>query len=561
MRWTLGPWRHYLALYRGSARDLALATAGSVTQSLLLVPVALLVREAFDHAMPAGDVTALTTIGFAIGGLYVVSGGVSLASRHLSLRTTKRATASLRDELVQKVFTLPRDTIVRSDSSQTHSTIVHDTERVDVMSYELVNQVLPAIVFGTAIAVLLAYMNLVLFLAVAAITPVLTIVLRVISHNVRRRVHEFHMSFNTFSRGILFLLQRWDLTRTMSAEHIERERRSREITDLERISADVSWWRDANNVAQETITSASWALILVIGGVAVATGRMTIGDVLAFSVAAVMLKRSVNAMVLGIPLIVEGRESLHRLFEFAGQPDDVSYRGTERIAFDGRITAEAVHFSYTGQPLLEGIEFETAPGRWAVITGPSGSGKTTLLYVILGLYRPVSGRLLADDRPYDDIDLSALRRQIGFVPQDPIVFSGTVLENICYGTTESSESRAREAARLAMADGFIDELPQRYQTVVGEGGALLSGGQRQRLTLARAFYRRPRLLLLDEPTNQLDEATADAIYGSLRKLPGSPSIVVVTHDDRAALRYADELHTFSDGRLIRQAVPARMAVA
>jgi ATP-binding cassette subfamily B protein len=150
---------------------------------------------------------------------------------------------------------------------------------------------------------------------------------------------------------------------------------------------------------------------------------------------------------------------------------------------------------------------------------------------------------------------------VAFVPQDPIIFSGTVLENITYGSAEVSEARAREAARLAMAHAFVMELPEGYETVVGEGGALLSGGQRQRLTLARAFYRRPKLLLLDEPTNQLDDTTAEAVYDSLRSIPGSPAVVVVTHDDRAALRYADHLYSLTAGRLERLDVPAQMAVA
>jgi ABC-type bacteriocin/lantibiotic exporter with double-glycine peptidase domain len=242
--------------------------------------------------------------------------------------------------------------------------------------------------------------------------------------------------------------------------------------------------------------------------------------------------------------------------------EDNSYSGTRRLAgFDGQITADNISFSYSSTPLLAEVDFATEAGSWSVITGPSGSGKTTLLYLLLGIYRPHSGRLRADDEPYDEIDLGELRRQVAFVPQDPIVFSGTVLENITYGSAEVSEARARDAARLAKAHDFIMDLPEGYETVVGESGALFSGGQRQRITLARAFYRRPKLLLLDEPTNQLDDATAEALYDSLRSIPGSPAVVVVTHDDRAALRYADHLYSLTAGRLERLDVPARMAVA
>lgn len=545
----VGAWRHYLDLYRGSAGEMVLATAGAVTQSLLLIPVALLIRHAFDRAMPAGDVTTLVWIGAGIAGLYIASGAVALWSRAVALRTTKRAIARLREELVAKVFALSRDTMVRADAGRTQGVIVHDTERIDVMSNEIVNQFVPALVFGVAIGIFLAYLNMLLFLAVLAVTPLLTIVLRLLSRAVRRRVTEFHASFETFGQGILFLLQRADLTRSLAAEDFEAARQSRNVADLQRVSATMAWWHTAHGIAQETITSASWALILVIGGVAVTSGSMTIGDVLSFSVAAMMLKRSVNTMVTGIPLIVEGAESLRTLDAFARQPDDVAYRGTERVRFEGRMGLHHVSFRYTEQPLLTGVDLTTEPGQLTVITGPSGSGKTTLLFLMLGFYRPLEGRAVAEGRHFDELDVRELRRSIGFVPQEPIVFAGTVLENLTYGSTSIDAERLTEATVAARADGFIADLPDGLETRVGEGGALLSGGQRQRLTIARALYRRPRLLLLDEPTNQLDDATARAIFENLRRVPGRPAIVIVTHDDGLAARYADEVLAVRGGRL------------
>lgn len=553
------PLRHYLELYRGSGRNLVLATGGAVVQSLLLIPVAILIRRAFNDAVPGGQVDALVGSGVAIAGLYLASGGVALWSRALALRTTKRAITRLRESLVEQLLALPRDVLVRGDAALTQGILVHDTERVDVMTNEIVNQFVPAVVLAIAIGAFLAYLNPLLFLAVLTAVPILAVILRRLNRQVRRLVAQFHAAFDAYSQGVLFLVQRADLTRSQAAEDFELGRQAGTIATLEDVSGTMAWWHTAHGVAQETVTSASWALILVLGGIAVSNGGMSIGDVLSFLVAATFLKRAVNTMVAGIPLIVEGSESLRTLEAFASQPTDTSYLGDRRIAFDGWVRLEDVSFAYGSQPLLRSVDLAAEPGRLTVVTGASGSGKTTLLYLILGFYRPQSGRLLADGRAYDDVDIHALRREIGYVAQDPIVFAGTILDNLTYGSVEVDELRAREAARLALAEAFIDDLPDRYATRVGEGGALLSGGQRQRLSIARALYRRPRLILLDEPTNQLDQPTARAIFDNLRALPDGPSIIAVTHDTDLAAEYADELLTLDRGQLVRSGPVARIA--
>jgi ATP-binding cassette subfamily B protein len=151
---------------------------------------------------------------------------------------------------------------------------------------------------------------------------------------------------------------------------------------------------------------------------------------------------------------------------------------------------------------------------------------------------------------YDELDLRHLRRRLGFVPQDPVVFAGSVLENIAYGAAEVDMERVERAAATAGADEFIGRLAKGYETLVGEGGALLSGGQRQRIGLARALYHEPTLLLLDEPTNQLDERLAGRLLRNLRELPSRPGLLIVSHEIERVVGHADDFFELREGRLV-----------
>jgi ATP-binding cassette, subfamily B, bacterial len=181
--------------------------------------------------------------------------------------------------------------------------------------------------------------------------------------------------------------------------------------------------------------------------------------------------------------------------------------------------------------------------------GPNGAGKTTIVNLILGLYRPSAGTVLADGAPLDDVDLRSLRRRIGVVLQDPPILPGTVRENIAFGEPDVSDEDVRRAADAATAAEFIDELPLGYETPVGEEGELLSGGQRQRIAIARALLRQPRLVILDEPSTNLDRHSTEALLRNLGALPEYPAVLLLTHDEVVA-RAAERTVRIRDGRIV-----------
>jgi ATP-binding cassette subfamily B protein len=276
------------------------------------------------------------------------------------------------------------------------------------------------------------------------------------------------------------------------------------------------------------------------------------GSLMSFYFCLALLTSYLRDMLSSAPLIIAGNESLVELYGLLAIDDLEPYSGTQRIGFQGNITFQEVQFGYRRDTFLQGIDLELPAGSKIALIGPNGSGKTTLLHLLCGFYRPRTGRLLADGHPYDDIDISELRESIGVVMQDPILFSGTIRENLVYGSPTATDQDVEWAAQMATAHEFIVTLPLGYETIIGEEGVLLSGGQRQRIAIARAILRRPRILLLDEPTNHLDRTSVARVTTNLHELPDAPTIIVVSHD-RNVVEDFDAVYAINNGHLTRHA--------
>jgi ABC-type multidrug transport system fused ATPase/permease subunit len=238
------------------------------------------------------------------------------------------------------------------------------------------------------------------------------------------------------------------------------------------------------------------------------------------------------------------------LFDTLDDADTLPYHGQKRLDFRGEIRIKNVSFAYQDRNVLNEVSLTIKPGTTTAIDGPNGAGKSTLVHLMLGFYRPSQGGLYADGCPYDEIDLQLLRSQIGIVPQNPVIFSGTILENITYGLPEATREQVDEASRLSTALEFIRDLADRYDTIVGENGMTLSGGQRQRIAIARALIRCPRLLILDEPTNHLDVASIHQFIQNINSLAYAPAVLLISHH-RNITEQAQVIYKLKEGRLVR----------
>ena len=274
---------------------------------------------------------------------------------------------------------------------------------------------------------------------------------------------------------------------------------------------------------------------------------MSVGDLLAFYVTVGLLSGYVRTVVTAVPQIIMGNESLATLYSLIASPSVSVYQGSCKVDFSGSVVFEGVHFAYKERPVLAGLSLEIQPRSTVAIIGPNGCGKSTIAYLIAGLYRPQGGRILVDGIPYEEADLVSVRSTTGFVMQDPVLFSGTILENITYGRPETSFQQVVEAAELATAAEFIRAMPEGYDTQTGDNGVRLSGGQRQRIAIARALLRRPRLLILDEPTNHLDVEAVQGLLRNLAAMKHRPATLIISHD-MDVVHHSERIYAMEGGR-------------
>jgi ABC-type multidrug transport system fused ATPase/permease subunit len=542
-------WRYYLGFYRGRVGPIVLSILLSVGQSLLVLPVAFLVRYAFDSVIPAGNVPALAGLGGAILLLIALNSVAMLLPRYLSLNTTKQAIRDLRDDLLSRCYRWSRAHCDAADRGRLHAVMVQDTQRLDSMSNALVALFLPAAVTALGLSAVLAFLNWRLFLVVLAVLPALYLANRRLRKRLAAKIRAAHRSFEQYSRGTLFVLQMMPLTRVQTAETFEMDRQRRHLDEVRATGLANAMAQALYAAVQNGTAALAGVLIMVIGGMAVATRAMSVGSLLSFYVAVLLLIGSLQTLLSAVPYIVEGCEALltlARTFQVDARPP---YAGRRAIAFSGHVTLEGVGFRYRQEPVLREVSLDLPAGRLVAVTGPNGAGKSTIADLILGFYRPQEGRLCADGQPYDELDLAHLRRAIGVVAQDPLFFAGTILENLTYGQADAPAAAIDEALRLATADAFIRELPDGCQTRVGDNGVTLSGGQRQRLAIARALLRRPRLLILDEPTTHLDAAAMQQLAHNLLHLADAPAILLITHVEEIAERAAILYRLSADGRI------------
>ena len=302
------------------------------------------------------------------------------------------------------------------------------------------------------------------------------------------------------------------------------------------------------------LTALGPILVLWAGAVEVWAGRISIGTLMAFYAYLGMLYQPIQRLTELNLILTNSLAAMDRIFEVFDTYPEVQERPQAAALgrVRGDIAFEQVTFRYEGrEPVLEEFSLAIPAGTTAALVGPSGAGKSTLMKLLVRFYDVTEGRVALDGLDIRDVTLKSLRQQIAIVPQDPILFSGTIADNLRYGRPEATDEEIRRAAREAFADTFIERMPQGYQTQVGERGVRLSGGQKQRLAIARAFLKDAPVVILDEPTSALDAESEELIKQALRRLLKGRTALIIAHR-LSTIEHAGRVIVIDDGRLAEQ---------
>jgi ABC-type multidrug transport system fused ATPase/permease subunit len=547
-------WRAYLGYFRPHATALAAVVLAGLVQSLSYVPFAALLRRIFDNILPARDTAALWTASGELLALQLVSLGLAYWVRTTSLRINEDVLARMRAQSLARLYQLPREYYTAADLERIHVTLVYDTNWIAGMNNALAAQALPAVLGALALLAVMVWIEPRYAVAIGIAAPVLFVVNRLMKRENWFRQERLRRAFENFSRGVHFVLAHMDLTRARAAEDYEMGRQKANVEALSGISLDLSRYDSVQQLLQGAVLLASTVAILVAGGYAVADNRVTRGEMMAFYVVAALFAVQARTIVGAVPEVRMGMRAFRELLGVLAHAGREPYQGARPIQALEEIRLEDVWFSYLdGIPVLEGVSLEIPKGARVGLLGANGSGKSSIVHLIGGYYRPGRGRVVANGLPYDDLNIRMLRARTALAPQNPLLFAGSIRDNVAYGRLALSERDVEEALEWSGAAEFVRELPEGLDTSIGEHGVRLSGGQRQRLVIARALLGRPDLLIMDEPTNHLDEEAIEHLMDSLELLPFRPAVLVISHELRV-LRHVDAAWRLMGGRLLPAAL-------
>jgi ATP-binding cassette subfamily B protein len=472
-----------------------------------------------------------------------------------SFMTVVRDTgAVLRNSLASRLQTLSIGYHGRVSSSVVQTKVVRDVENIELMLQQVTPPALSSIIV-LAGAVGMTALAVPAFLPVYALTVPVAIGLRAA---LRRRTVTPNAVFRQEMEGLASRVGEMASLIPVTRAH------GLEETAVTRVATGADGVRKAGlklDMLNAHVSTISWITMqllgvacLVLAAVFALTGVLPItpGEVVLLSTYFALLTQGLTQLLMLIPVTARGVESVRSIAEVMQEPDLELNEGKQTVsAVTGRLTLESATYRYADadHDALHQVDLDITAGETIALVGSSGSGKSTLLNLVLGFVRPTSGRILLDGVDMQSLDLRTVRRHISVVPQESVLFEGTIRENVAYGLPTARDHDITDALQAANALEFVRDLPDGWETRVGQRGARLSGGQRQRLAIARALIRDPRILLLDEATSALDAESEESVKDALGRLMRGRTTLVVAHR-LSTIRQADRILVLEDGQIV-----------
>jgi ATP-binding cassette subfamily B protein len=541
----------YLKRYRGRY---AFGLVCLLATGSLAMTIPYLLKRAVDTIAAGGSLGRVGGIALLMIGIALVQAVARTFSRFVIFNVGRDIEYDLRNDLFAHLERLPLAYYQSQQTGDLMSRLVNDITAIRMLlGVGFLNLINTPIYYVYAVSIM-ASLDWRLTLAALVPYPLVLLIVKRTSRQLMERTLKVQEGLAAMSSRVQENLSGIHVVKAYVREQEETEAFARLNESFSAQNLELARVRGVIMPVMRAASTLGTLVVLWYGGTRVIAGVLSLGDLVAFIGYLHILAWPTMALGWMLSIVQRGRAALQRLEHIFGTvPAIDDRRAVPDGAVRGELTFHDVDFAYhtptNGHAVLRQVSFQVPAGATLAIVGRTGAGKTTLVNLIPRLFDATAGRVTIDGRDVREIPLAQLRGALGFVPQDPFLFSRTVRDNIRFGQPDADDDAVRRVARIAALDRDVDELPRGYDTIVGERGITLSGGQKQRVTLARALLVDPTILVLDDALSSVDTETEGRILGQLRGLMRARTSIVIAHRI-STVRDADMIMVVDDGRIV-----------
>ncbi|MBL6620996.1 MAG: ABC transporter ATP-binding protein [Ilumatobacteraceae bacterium] len=553
-------WDHLTDILRDRRRGLSLAIATGLVWTVGKISVPLLTREAIDRAIDVGGSALNWALVIVLAG--VLTGSLTAARRYLAFRESRMVEMILRGRIHDHVLGLHPGYHDTAQTGQLMSRMSSDLNQVQ-MFVVMLPLTLSHLALIAGVSVVLLITDPLLALVTLVPLPFINLTARRFSNAIHPAVLAVQSEQAQLSTVVEESVAGVRVVKGFGAERVRMEALTTEADDIREVSMRAARIRARFLPVMELLPSLGLVAVLGLGGLRVLDGSLTIGELVAFNFFVTLLVwplRSIGMTVAFAQRAAAALERVHEVLDVAPAIADPP----EPVALPiggGAVSFSSVTFGYSDSPVLDGFDLEIAAGESVAVVGATGSGKSTVARLLLRFYDPSSGSITIDGVDLRDLRVDDVRRAVGIVFEDTLLFNDTVSANIAFAVPgldpRADLERIRSAARAAGADEFIERLPEGYDTVLGERGFSLSGGQRQRIAIARAVLADPRVLVLDDATSAVDPSKEHEIRSAMGVVMRDRTTIVIAHRP-GTVAMADRVILVDGGRVAASGTHAEL---
>ena len=550
------PFRVLLALYKGQYHKFLISAFFYLIKHSPALFSPLLLANVINGVLEGGEAATRAifhNVGIWLGLLLIHLPANYLHAKYKSA-ITRSTEAGLRAAIVNKVSELSIMYHVQTRSGKLQSKIIRDVEAIETLSSQLFVNLVNIVMNTAIILTITAAKNRLILLFFILVAPIASLTIISFRKRIRKANQSYRLEMEETSAMVMEMVEMVPATRAHALEEVERDRMVKQLEQ----TAEKGYKLD---IIQSNFGAVGWVVFQVFQALCLGftafmalQGAIKVGDITFYQSGFTSVVNQVTAFINLLPIITKGLESISSVGEVLTSDDVEVNEGKAQLKdLKGAYSFQHVGYTYphTEESILKDVTLEVAPGKTIAIVGESGAGKSTLISLIIGFMLPKQGKILIDGQDIKEIDLKSYRRFISVVPQTPLLFTGTLKDNITYGMEEATDEQIEQAIEAANLKQFVDDLPDGLNTILDEHGANLSGGQRQRISIARAIIRNPKVILLDEATSALDVISEREIQKAMKKLIHGRTTFVVAHR-LSTIRDADWIVVMDHGVITEQ---------